>query len=27
MRALMQMYEFHAMEGLLNLPPVTEVEA
>jgi hypothetical protein len=27
MRALMQMYEFHAMEGLLNLPPATEVEA
>lgn len=27
MRALMQMYEFHAMEGLLNMPPVTEVEA
>jgi hypothetical protein len=27
MRALMQMYEFHAMEGLLNLPPLTEVEA
>lgn len=27
MRALMQMYEFHAMEGLLNLPPITEVEA
>jgi hypothetical protein len=26
MRALMRMYEFHAMEGLLNMPPPTEVE-
>jgi hypothetical protein len=26
-RALMRMYEFHAMEGLLDLPPITEVEA
>ena len=26
MRALMRMYEFHAMEGLLNMPPATEVE-
>ena len=26
-RALMRMYEFHAMEGLLALPPPTEVEA
>src|SRR5437867_3641760 len=25
-RALMRMYEFHAMEGLLDLPPPTEVE-
>jgi hypothetical protein len=25
-RALMRMYEFHAMEGLLTLPPPTEVE-
>jgi hypothetical protein len=27
MRALMRMYEFHALEGLLNMPAVTEVEA
>jgi hypothetical protein len=26
-RALMRMYEFHAMEGLLNMPPPIEVEA
>jgi hypothetical protein len=26
-RALMRMYEFHAMEGLLSMPPATEVEA
>ena len=26
-RALMRMYEFHAMEGLLDMPPPTEVEA
>lgn len=26
-RALMRMYEFHAMEGLLTMPPPTEVEA
>jgi len=26
-RALMRMYEFHAMEGLLNIPPPTEVTA
>ena len=26
-RALMRMYEFHAMEGLLTMPPATEVEA
>ena len=26
-RALMRMYEFHAMEGLLNMPPPTEVTA
>jgi hypothetical protein len=26
-RALMRMYEFHAMEGLLNIPPPTEVKA
>jgi hypothetical protein len=26
-RALMRMYEFHAMEGLLNMPPPTEVDA
>lgn len=26
-RALMRMYEFHAMEGLLSLPPPTEIEA
>lgn len=26
-RALMRMYEFHAMEGLLIMPPATEVEA
>ncbi len=26
-RALMRMYEFHAMEGLLSMPPPTEVEA
>ncbi|MEO8287422.1 MAG: DUF4388 domain-containing protein [Chloroflexota bacterium] len=26
-RALMRMYEFHAMEGLLIMPPPTEVEA
>lgn len=26
-RALMRMYEFHAMEGLLTMPPPTQVEA
>lgn len=26
-RALMRMYEFHAMEGLLAMPPATEVQA
>jgi hypothetical protein len=26
-RALMRMYEFHAMEGLLNMPPEVEVKA
>lgn len=26
-RALMRMYEFHAMEGLLTLPPATDIEA